>query len=363
MGVGRNQPCPCGSGKKYKKCCLAEQGSEPAPASAIAAIQRLEASYRVKVFRYLDRRLGKNWDDEAVEIFTGGGDPDPDDLELLVAWLLYHYEIDGAGRTPHDLFREEQADRLGAEERHWGQAQERAWLSVWEALRVDPARGMQMRDLLTGETRFVLDPSDAEMMGAGWGLLARVVDWQGRSALVGSHAQPLPPAYLAAALSRTCKVLPATPAAPDGLRGEEITLELLEAWEEIAGRMYDEGGFLPELRNSDGERLVLVRRVYAFHPSHRRQVLRGLGDLPGATVVQEGREILLHREDALLGSLAVRREELELEVNSLERDARLAHCLEQACPGLLRLMDHQISDPERVLAPSLPPMVVPFKLR
>jgi len=20
--VGRNQPCPCGSGKKYKKCCL-----------------------------------------------------------------------------------------------------------------------------------------------------------------------------------------------------------------------------------------------------------------------------------------------------------------------------------------------------
>ena len=20
--VGRNEPCPCGSGKKYKKCCL-----------------------------------------------------------------------------------------------------------------------------------------------------------------------------------------------------------------------------------------------------------------------------------------------------------------------------------------------------
>jgi preprotein translocase subunit SecA len=22
--VGRNDPCPCGSGKKYKKCCLAK---------------------------------------------------------------------------------------------------------------------------------------------------------------------------------------------------------------------------------------------------------------------------------------------------------------------------------------------------
>ncbi|MEI9885828.1 MAG: SEC-C metal-binding domain-containing protein [Rhizomicrobium sp.] len=23
--VGRNDPCPCGSGKKHKKCCLAKQ--------------------------------------------------------------------------------------------------------------------------------------------------------------------------------------------------------------------------------------------------------------------------------------------------------------------------------------------------
>ncbi|HHW23437.1 MAG TPA: hypothetical protein GXX26_11250 [Clostridiaceae bacterium] len=21
MKIGRNEPCPCGSGKKYKKCC------------------------------------------------------------------------------------------------------------------------------------------------------------------------------------------------------------------------------------------------------------------------------------------------------------------------------------------------------
>jgi len=28
MKHGRNAPCPCGSGKKYKKCCL---GATPAP--------------------------------------------------------------------------------------------------------------------------------------------------------------------------------------------------------------------------------------------------------------------------------------------------------------------------------------------
>jgi uncharacterized protein len=26
--IGRNEPCPCGSGKKYKKCCLFNQALE-----------------------------------------------------------------------------------------------------------------------------------------------------------------------------------------------------------------------------------------------------------------------------------------------------------------------------------------------
>jgi len=34
--VGRNDACPCGSGRKYKKCCLA---SEPEPAAGPAAVQ------------------------------------------------------------------------------------------------------------------------------------------------------------------------------------------------------------------------------------------------------------------------------------------------------------------------------------
>ena len=35
MKIGRNEPCPCGSGKKYKKCCivLAEGANGPFAAS------------------------------------------------------------------------------------------------------------------------------------------------------------------------------------------------------------------------------------------------------------------------------------------------------------------------------------------
>ncbi|MCD6526745.1 MAG: SEC-C domain-containing protein [Desulfuromonas sp.] len=33
-GVGRNEPCPCGSGKKYKKCCLGKDESGPINAAS-----------------------------------------------------------------------------------------------------------------------------------------------------------------------------------------------------------------------------------------------------------------------------------------------------------------------------------------
>ncbi|MCX5721153.1 MAG: zinc-dependent peptidase [Nitrospirae bacterium] len=34
QGIGRNAPCPCGSGKKYKHCCLAKAGTtDPQPAT------------------------------------------------------------------------------------------------------------------------------------------------------------------------------------------------------------------------------------------------------------------------------------------------------------------------------------------
>ena len=29
MKTGRNDPCPCGSGKKYKQCCLGKEAAMP----------------------------------------------------------------------------------------------------------------------------------------------------------------------------------------------------------------------------------------------------------------------------------------------------------------------------------------------
>src|SRR6185295_9406192 len=39
--AGRNDPCPCGSGKKYKRCCLG-QGEKAAPEKSLSPRFRFE---------------------------------------------------------------------------------------------------------------------------------------------------------------------------------------------------------------------------------------------------------------------------------------------------------------------------------
>ncbi|BCR05385.1 UPF0225 protein [Desulfuromonas versatilis] len=45
MSVGRNDPCPCGSGKKYKKCCLDKAG-QPRPIPDLAPVELVQARAR-----------------------------------------------------------------------------------------------------------------------------------------------------------------------------------------------------------------------------------------------------------------------------------------------------------------------------
>jgi len=53
--IGRNDPCPCGSGKKYKKCCLTtdiEQSAQNSPAAEVN--QTIAKAFAGQQFESLD---------------------------------------------------------------------------------------------------------------------------------------------------------------------------------------------------------------------------------------------------------------------------------------------------------------------
>ena len=56
MKIGRNDPCPCGSGLKYKKCCLGKEKEE-------RKFQELEATY----FKKYGIRLKHTKDIEGIK--------------------------------------------------------------------------------------------------------------------------------------------------------------------------------------------------------------------------------------------------------------------------------------------------------
>ena len=94
--IGRNQPCPCGSGKKYKHCCLtAEQFAKPAAAAQVqntpivptlkAEIAKLQEKARNKeakfwelgVFLFFSDTNGDAWllevtESDAVQVAQAG---------------------------------------------------------------------------------------------------------------------------------------------------------------------------------------------------------------------------------------------------------------------------------------------------
>nr|WP_321464673.1 SEC-C metal-binding domain-containing protein [uncultured Desulfobulbus sp.] len=106
--IGRNHPCPCGSGKKYKHCCLpGQQAGAPASAanqmkvSLMAAIEKVQgiaatqksSFHELGVFLFYSDAAGDAWmlevtESDAVQIAQGGEalpvpiDENPETIEI-----------------------------------------------------------------------------------------------------------------------------------------------------------------------------------------------------------------------------------------------------------------------------------------
>jgi len=48
LKIGRNEPCPCGSGKKYKKCCLGKPEEQKYAEAIIDSQSYFKNNSRIK---------------------------------------------------------------------------------------------------------------------------------------------------------------------------------------------------------------------------------------------------------------------------------------------------------------------------
>ncbi len=346
--VGRNAPCPCGSGKKYKKCCLSKNESR---SSGRTNVHELDERLVIEMSRYARRRFGEAW------LRAGKDFADPKTaLQLSVPWSVYGFHVEG--RSIVEWFLQSAGRQLHPDERGWLGAQHRAWIGVWEVTAVDPGRSVTVRDLLSAENRQVVEVSGSKTLVLRDTLLGRVVEYEGITVFCGIHPRPLPPLEAAAVVRKARSRLRCKTDVPvERLREEGFGRYLISRWERAVADLDRRREAPAELHNTDGDPLLLTTDHFAFEPERRADVLARLASLANVDLPDEGEEepcftVLrpgnrMHKswDNTVVGRIRVSQAGLRLETNSIGRADDLRRHIESACGDLLCHRAREHSDP------------------
>jgi len=371
----RNAPCPCGSGRKYKKCHLAEEeareaaargtGQEAEEARAHARrlaerdpIHALDERITADALALARRRWGRGFDPDGALARLG---LDFQCTQALLGWSSDHYRGPD-GRTALDLYLEERGGRLDAEGRALVEVQRAACFSYHEVVSAEPGRSIALRDLLAGGERTVEEKSASRTVRPRDVLLTRVVDLGDRSILAGCHLRSLPPREGVEARRRLRSALRVRAAKVPAGKLREATADgtLFRIWQEIV----DAGDARPppRLQNTDGEDFILTVDRFDVATGKAEEVVAGLLDLPDAqrdegeddgavtiSFVREG-NVKGVLPTTLIGRAILEGGLLRLETNSKKRADRLRRLVAERLGALVSFRIREHADPVARLA-------------
>ena len=354
--ASRNERCPCGSGKKYKHCCLGQ--AEPATTEMGRRAHAYNATERAVFTRALawtESRLGPGWLRAAIAAIPATEPPREDESQFLLPWLVYHYSHDGP--SPAEQFLAEPGSRLTAAEREALTCNLEAHVSIWEVRSVEPGVGVELFDLLTHTTRFVHEVRATRTLQRWAVLLASVVSYPELSVFACLHPRMLLPAEAAGALAAIKRALHVrTRAVPAGrLRVPEAQLAMLRAWRD-AVREGDARATRPLImNNTDGDPLVLCTDHFDVAGPKRDELLALLLGIAGAdhNTTDDGDEIVFARpgnkldegwDNTIVGRAVLKGARLLVETNSVARADALRRLIEQAAGKRLQYRLRDVRD-------------------
>ena len=361
MTPGRNDPCLCGSGKKYKHCCLRLHEAVPPEEVTWRRVRRAIDDLGVRILDVSVPHFGAGAIDEAWAEFTlregeDGFDPETPDIQLFMPWFLYDWlpdpETTEVAEPAHEVtaaqaYVRKMGRRLDPLATRYIEACGQAAFSFHEVVACEPGRSFRLRDAILGTEALVFEESGSAHARAGDLMFAKVVPIDGIAVIDGCGAAVIPPIEKPRIIELRKRLREGHDA--DGVEGlREAHLDLLELYHEIADRLLNPR--LPALQNTDGEPLELQRLLYDIDVPD--EVFAGLKDLAAGESEEElraGAEFdaagnLLRAEipwrragnavhaswtNTILGTLRIDGRQLRAEVNSAARAAKLRALIEE----------------------------------
>jgi hypothetical protein len=389
MKPGRNDPCPCGSGKKFKHCCLHAESATLETTNALVwrRMRRVldEFAMGTTMLDFVVKTYGRAAPDEAWSEFSGVEEPfDPrtPNIALFMSWFFHRWSpgphdtaaVDAAigERIPTQLYLEREDRRLEPALRRYLEGCLRAPFSFHEVLRCDRGSGFKARDLFTGEERYVMERSATEGMEAGDILFGQLVDVDGVSMLECAGPYYIPPIRKIEIIDLRKELLHGkTQCTPEKL--QEWDFELIEQYLEIAEEMLHPR--LPKMHNTDGDPIEMHR--LAFDIDSPEPIVRALADLD---LDRSADELLAEAErtsrgeikrvewtwkksgngrhkswsNTILGHLEIKGRKLIAEVNSARRALELRTLIESRLAEAARFRTDTIQSLEKLLGDRSP---------
>ena len=345
--IGRNSPCPCGSGRKYKKCCLGTHGRS-------AGFAQLEwRSALEKLERFAEAR---EWEEDHEEAFDElwGACSVPEDEELGVVFDdVYDYFLffdwpclSGDGLVVDSFLQSGPACSTG-ELNFLAQARE-STLQLYEVTEVQPGAGLTLREVLGGKEVRVHERTASRTLHR-WDLLAaRVFPFglSGQAELFGS-VLPFPRARRERLVSKLRRwrdeFAELEPDATAHDFAKTLAPFFLQAWVQPLPP--------PVLQTTDGEELRFLR--LRFEVRNRDGVVRAL-DGAEQLARDEGEEswswggVNARGQEISRGRIELGNE-LVLEVLSEERAAKGRELIELLAPDRVRFVAREEKDVQELL--------------
>ncbi len=274
MKIGRNAPCPCGSGKKFKKCCL---GKTATPPQALYYRRLSEAHDRLvdRLVSYAARIFGEESVHVAMHEFLLWPEADDDISEemldragpLFWPWFVFNWEYDEIdaevalagpqGRTVAELYAESRTGRLDTLERHLIESINRKPYSFWEVMRVDKGKGMTLHNILSGARIEIQERTGSEYVEPGDLLFGRAVSVDGVGMIIGLSTTRIPPGRKPDIIQLRKRLRSIDSTVTDDTVYDWDT-EIRELYFDIDRSLHT----MPQMQNTDGDALEFHKLIY-----------------------------------------------------------------------------------------------------
>ncbi len=365
MKAGRNDPCPCGSGKKYKQCCLKAEQAEPEDEFLWRRIRRVIEGSPMQMLEFGSSHFGRDALQEAWDDFIPWEDEefamDTPHMPIFMPWFFYDWLPDPS----HTSVRREALDErtlgqayLNKKGSHLDPLHARyieqccaTPFSFYDVLSVRPGDGFTLRNIFTGEEINVTEHSGSRQSQTGDILFGKIVKIDGVAMLEACAPMMFPPMEKSAILKLRKKM---------ERRNKTLTSEvlrkylydMLSVYHDITDRLLNPS--LPQLQNTDDDPFLPHHLVYEIEsPRAAFDALKPLCLTMTEEVLLEEAEFdtkgeLLKIElpwqkrgneknkswgNTVLGNIKIDGRRMTIEVNSENRAQKIRALIEEMLPG------------------------------